>query len=128
MLCVHESALDKQNVKVGASDSNLPFSCNWCTKSFCSKRALDTHARKTHAVRTPFSKYVDGTGACPVCKSVFSTRLRVLAHLADARKRGRASQPCGPRLLEGSFHTISLAAQTELDLQDKLARRLTELA
>ena len=46
--------------------------CNEFHNMFASERALAAHAQKAHGYRTEWSKRVDDSGVCPVCKATFT--------------------------------------------------------
>ena len=61
--------------------------CSVCNKKFASERALAAHAQRAHGYRTEWSKRVDDSGVCPVCKATFHTRIRVLNHVRSSACR-----------------------------------------
>ena len=108
-LTYYESvSTDKATPAAGApgAGSVLPvrFYCPECTATgertcFGSSRALYSHRRMKHQVKCPTALVVDADARCLLCQVCFSTRLRAIAHLSDARQRG--SKPtCGSRCLE----------------------------
>ena len=62
--------------------------CSVCNKKFASERAFAAHAKKVQGYRTEWSKRVDGSGVCPVCKATFHTGIRVLNHVRSSACRG----------------------------------------
>ena len=60
------------------------FACNQCSRQFPSSKSLQTHRMKAHGVVTEWSRRIDASGICPVCCSVFHTRLRVLNHVRSS--------------------------------------------
>ena len=64
--------------------------------------------------------YASDSGVCPVCSSVFSTRLRLIGHLSEKRERhGRA--PCFPQVVPSMM--LEDSEVRRLDELDKVARR-----
>ena len=57
---------------------------NRAAKKFASERALAAHAQRVHGYRTEWSKRIDDSGVCPVCKATFHTRIRVLNHVRSS--------------------------------------------
>ena len=81
-----------------------------CCVSFPTEKALGAHARTKHGDRTPIKQYVDDTGVCPICKSFYRTRIRVIAHLSDRRR-----PMCRDLVLAGEVPLLdpNIAAQLE---------------
>ena len=79
-----ESALDDRAAmkRTVAATLSKACVCSVCNEKFASERALAAHAQRVHGYRTEWSKRVDGSGVCPVCKATFHTRIRVLNHSA----------------------------------------------
>ena len=124
-LVVHESVLDTHVGPLNAPEctSHGAHVCATCGKSFASKRARDMHGRKKHAERSPFASLIGDTCQCPICATTFSTRLRLLAHLAETRVRGKKSRPCGPQLLDRNPTQIPVHERDALNALDTTARR-----
>mmetsp|Transcript_15780 Transcript_15780/g.40697 ORF Transcript_15780/g.40697 Transcript_15780/m.40697 type:complete len:447 (+) Transcript_15780:64-1404(+) len=59
--------------------------------------------RFKHGVHNALTRYVDGSGVCPVCCTAFSTRTRLLSHVAERRLRGRATPTRGMILATGAI-------------------------
>jgi len=65
------------------------FTCSICVppqRSFATGKALKSHMRAKHGVLSDMRRFANGDGLCQCCASVFSTRLRPIAHLSDARR------------------------------------------
>ena len=115
----HESALDRsQQRKMLPKSSSFP--CVPCGLFFDSRRALEQHQRSVHGRRSSVKHWANSTGKCVVCGSVFSTRLRLVAHLTESRTR-YGKRPC--REFLHLFPPLSGEAVRELDLLDSKARR-----
>ena len=110
------SACDKH---LAENDSDLvhAFRCDLCVDcTFASERALKAHKRAKHQVRTEIRFFADEDGQCQCCRTAFSSRLRLVAHLSDARR---------PSCREWMFVHGSKLDETrvaELDELDKAAR------
>ena len=74
--------------------------------------------RIKHKVKAPIAAYVDGSGVCPACKTVFHTRIRCLAHLTDSRR-----PRCREVILSGSWPQLSQSMLEQLEEVDRNARR-----
>ena len=115
--CVHElsfvgSFLDR----VAIGDCDNPFRCEVCFLSFACSRALHMHCTKVHAKRSVFKYYAECDGVCPVCKSNYLTRLRLISHLSDPRRTKCSSQlHLCPKLSD--------ARVEELDQMDRSLKR-----
>ena len=112
--CCDRTAIKPSN---GTSPVQL-YSCTLCSPSRCfsSEKALASHRRATHSIKTEVRAYVDGS-ICPVCKVDFRQRVRVLQHLGDTRR------PCRQRLFDGNYPRISEEAMLRLDEVDRHYRR-----
>ena len=84
---------------------------------FDSQRALDSHARCKHGVRTDIRTYIGNTTVCPACNVKFSCRVGLVTHLSDKR---RPKCPAKVRLL---CQPISDEQLAQLDEADKLVSR-----
>eukprot|EP00959_Pyramimonas_sp_CCMP1952_P265213 5545981-Pyramimonas_sp.AAC.1 len=69
------------------------FACPGCANdgvvdppAFHSQKALLSHRRAKHSFRCDARFYIDSFGVRPVCKTVFSSRFRAIAHLSDPRR------------------------------------------
>eukprot|EP00973_Karenia_brevis_P028821 3974320-Karenia_brevis.AAC.1 len=118
-MCIFtESILDSS----GAHASTITCShvCALCSKpcpAFATAKALASHQRVVHGVRSPMRAFADAHGECPVCKSKYGTRLRLLAHLSDSRR-----PRCRNDLLSGQYPTLTDERIKELDAIDRVAR------
>ena len=56
-----------------------------CFATFATEKALLQHKRIRHGYKDKVTRYIDGSGTFPMCKTNFRTRLRVLAHVTDNR-------------------------------------------
>ena len=77
------------------------FSCAHCDDKFPSQKALQSHLRAKHKVRTSFDSFLPASGVCLVRRLQFSSRPRLLAHVGDARQRGKKSVKCKDVLKAG---------------------------
>ena len=81
-----ESSCDRVPASAeGAASRALSFHCPSCPCAFASQRALDSHARAKHGIRSPYRERVRSS-ACPCCCIDFRTRVRLLNHLGDKRR------------------------------------------
>ena len=93
-----ESAADPSVEIVGAGGSVLSaqicccFACvagdeeRSAAPQFKSLKALQSHQRVKHGIRSPMRFFASGSGVCPACHTNFRQRLRLLAHLCDSRR------------------------------------------
>ena len=86
-ICFVDSVAD---VRTEMPMSCKTFQCNMCPDDaplfFPTHRALKCHQRKAHGCRSSVKKYADADGVCICCGTVFSSRLRLVAHLTDRRR------------------------------------------
>eukprot|EP00973_Karenia_brevis_P096181 12431002-Karenia_brevis.AAC.1 len=102
------------------------YSCTLCPcrPVFKSAKALASHMRAKHKIRSPINKYIDSSGKCPVCGMKFSNRERVLAHVSERRIRNRAGRPnCRQKLLAGAFPILCPDALERATLETRVALR-----
>ena len=62
--------------------------------------------------------FAEADGLCPICKTCFNSRLRLLAHLSDTRR-----PKCRDKLLCGTATPLSQKRIAVLDELDKVTRR-----
>ena len=93
------------------------FPCASCEAKFGTQKALLSHMRSKHGVKTPMRFYAGADFCCQACKTVYSTRTRLLAHLTDSR-RSKCFSWC---LNNGT--PLSEQSVAELDDKDRLSRR-----
>jgi len=104
---------------------NYQYICHTCTPqedgtrpSFATSKALESHQRTKHKQLNIFRFYVNADGICPVCRTVFNSRIRCLAHLSDRRRTN-----CSSQIRAGCFRKLPEATVLLLDLADREARR-----
>jgi len=105
--------------------SSSAYVCNTCTAntdgtkpSFATQRALESHQRTKHKQRNDMRYYVEADGLCIVCKTMFNSRIRCLAHLLDRRRT-----KCSDQIRDGNFKRLPESTVVQLDLADREARR-----
>ena len=97
-----------------------PFSCHECDACFATARARDQHLRIRHHVRCLQWSYAGADATCPVCCTVFGSRLRLLSHLCDSR---RAACWEAMRASPARYPPLPQKKVAELDELDKVQRR-----
>ena len=112
-LSVPSMPIDHHRAKNNAYqvDHGQAFKCEQCKKdgkdtNFPSVKTLPCHMRKLHGERNVFRTFVDGNAICPVCRVGFETRMRAVAHLTEARCRGRANHTCRRAVEAGRFEPL----------------------
>ena len=63
----------------------LAHKCFKCTAAFASQRALASHTRAMHHVRSCMIQFLHAT-QCPACGTEFYSRIRLLAHLSHSAR------------------------------------------
>ena len=101
-----------------AHGAHVCLLCDTPQPAFCSPKALASHQRVKHGIRNPMRAFAEADGRCPVCRTLFHTRLRLLAHLSDERR-----PKCRDALMAGAVQPLSARRILELDALDKVARR-----
>ena len=109
-----ESALDNRAAmkRTVAATLSKACVCSVCDKKFASERALAADAQRVHGERTEWSKRVDDSGVCPVCKATFHTRIRVLNHVRSSACRNKVGDL--PELLEEIIERYRKADAAEI--------------
>jgi len=99
------------------------FPCPECKiAAFPSMKALKSHMRTKHRLRCPMRLYANSDTKCQSCETVYSSRLRLLAHLTDSRGPG-----CRDWCLQHGTK-ITIERMRSLDEFDAQARRKTHKA
>ena len=93
------------------------LACKPCA-TFSSEKALQSHIRAKHKVRSSIPLYINDTGLCPICKADFRSRIRVISHLSDVRR-----PKCRDRILAGEVPAIAELLFVQLQDRDKQLRK-----
>ena len=94
----------------------LLFTCDTCSDSFATSKALCSHRRAKHYHRLTIKDFLS-SAVCPCCKCDYRQRLRLIAHVSDSRRpkcRDWILQHCAP---------LSEAFKKKLDKEDTTLRR-----
>ena len=89
---------------------------------FKNERALGADKRVSHGVRNQMRFYADSDGICPSCQGNYLSRIRLIAHLSDKRRR-----ICQKHVLEFCAK-LSNERVAELDEQDSRLRSAAQKA
>jgi hypothetical protein len=84
------------------------FECEVCSRSFSSGRSLAAHKWSKHRLTSEFRKFVDDWSICPICKTDFHSRARLVKHLAERRQRAMSRK-------ESCCHAFLASNPTEVD-------------
>ena len=108
-----------------APPSAVTFQCELCTHApFASGKALAQHQRISHGQRTAVSMFVGDWRACPVCFTIFASRLHLVSHLADKRVRSKTrGTNCGMIFIARNPSCIDSAVLSSLFAAEKVARQ-----
>ena len=109
--------------------ADAKFSCKICAAAgqptcFTTSKALLSHERQKHRMRNPLRVYLGAACICPACKVQYSTRTRLLAHVSEKRRRGKAST-CHEALLSGMYDRLD---DNEVQKLDDIDRQLRSAA
>ena len=107
-----ESAVDNRAAMKSAATLSKACVCSVCNRKFASERALAARTQRVHGYRTEWSKRVDDSGVCPVCKATFHTRIRVLNHVRSSACRNKVGDP--PELPEEIIERYRRADAAEI--------------
>jgi len=118
----YESVLDRHVTPHAPVRAILTHKCDVCDLYFSTRKGLDQHKRRKHGVLSDMRFFARTDGVCLACKTVFSTRLRLLAHLTDRRR-----DYCRGYILANSSPLHASEVQA-LDHVDRAARRLAHRA
>ena len=92
--------------------------CAHCGKRFFSEKALAQHQRVVHGDRSFWRRFVGQNAQCPWCRTILSTRLRAIAHVADHRRNLACRRACA----EGLVKPLTERTAQKLDAADSAAR------
>jgi len=84
---------------------------------FDSQRALDSHSRTKHGVRSDIRTFIGATTVCPSCSVKFSSRVGLITHLSDKRR------PKCPTFVREHYAPIGQELLVHLDALDAALRR-----
>ena len=74
----------------GPEDSRVcAHGCSMCGMAFPTGKALAQHQRVRHALRNPVKAALGDTTVCPICRTDFVQRFRLVAHLSEQRQGRR---------------------------------------
>ena len=93
------------------------FVCDLCNASFPDSKALASHKRAKHNVRTNARLYAYSDALCRACGVKFCTRTRLIAHLTDSRRTKRL------RWVESNVKPLDDETARQLDLLDRQVRQ-----
>ena len=65
------------------------FSCSKCGRRFGSNKSLLQHMRVAHGVRKSVGELVGDWRRCPICSTVFGSRMALVQHLSETRLRSK---------------------------------------
>jgi hypothetical protein len=101
------------------------FTCKICPASgasFPTLKSLQAHMRSQHGVTNALKRFIDDSGVCPGCCTLFASRSRLLAHISERRNRGRSAISCNALLETGIFPEVSGDVIAACDATDRAAR------
>ena len=80
------SVVDTKHARQTTTICESIHECLSCNLFFASSRALKSHNRVVHGNKCNARSYIGSDFKCPVCRTVFGSRLRAIAHLSDQRR------------------------------------------
>jgi len=87
-----ESVSDTRSNSCSSNLSNNIHVCSQCPAlpdgtrpCWSTAKALESHMRSKHKCLSQYRCYVREDGRCPICGTVYNTRIRCLAHITDRR-------------------------------------------
>ncbi len=109
--------------EVAEAEDQDEFLCGLCVRVFASRGVCAMHRAKSHDVSTyAYLKQFVAGGVCPVCKTDFRVRPRVLQHLS------RVSAPCRLSVDAGMVPILEPEFASATDAADREGRRLARKA
>ena len=113
-----------QSVVCEASSAPPPHSCVPCGLVFSSPKGYNQHMRAKHKVRSCYNRYVGDWKACPMCHTVFHSRVHLVSHLAETRIRSKHRRTtCGTEFLDSNPQEIDPAVLERLNSTDRDAKK-----
>jgi len=121
-MIIQDMPLDSPVEKTELPAAAARFQCPSCPARFPTEKALASHQRAKHKLRSPFLAYLPKSGVCPICRMQFSSRPRLLAHAIETRRRGRRSILCSDLLRAGLASPLPPDEQEEANQADRIQR------
>lgn len=116
-----ESCLGRMATSLDAAGmvAHSQHQCLHCkpASSFPTEKALNQHMRMKHNYRDPVCEFFDGSGICPICRTNYHTRLRVLNHVCNTRRT-----KCRSAILSSDLPRVPLDKLLKLMACDRQAR------
>ena len=91
--------------------------------AFATQKALDQHRRIKHNLKSTVRFFANSDGVCPACKSFFSNRSRLIAHMSDQRR-----QRCRDAFSTGSIEKHTDEVVFRLDALDRASLKAARKA
>ena len=111
------SAEDARNTKGATSVSAMSpahdcqaFLCTDCGLVFPDHRRLSTHRWSKHGVKNDIRAYIGDISSCPVCKTQFHSRARLIKHLLERRVRAKS------RLASVSWRSLTAILHASIEI------------
>ena len=102
------------------------FECNLChtgAACFPTLKALQSQMRSQHKVSNALKRYIDDSGVCPACCTMFASRTRLLSHVSERRTRGWSPISCNALLNTGVLPEFDAEKLRACDEADRTSRR-----
>ena len=85
-VCFFDSFLDGASAPAKVDAKLAHFRCDPCSAVFPSERGLLQHCRIAHKRTLRIKSFIDDSGVCPICRTNFRERYRVVRHVSDRRR------------------------------------------
>lgn len=102
---------------------NSSHTCRICGCGYLSSKALQAHIRVKHSKISNVARFVGTSLKCCVCGLAFSTRPRLIAHLADKRRSGCRKITCHDVVSAGYVEQIREDELEQATMSDRKLRR-----
>ena len=112
------------------SSACMMYVCPKCVGvAFEDSKKLGMHMRVKHSMRSSFVSFVPDTSLCPICKTDFQSRLRLLTHLGEKRVRSKARGiSCQKAFMNSNPAPVDTCLLEELNARDAAARKVARQA
>jgi len=103
------------------------FECSECGKEFASGKQLATHKWKVHRIKSDIRPKIADISVCPVCRTDYHSRARLIKHLLEKRIRSKTrGYSCHQVFLQRSARMPEVPKETLAALEARDARMYKE--
>lgn len=111
---------DKRTTSRNANHSSPVLECGTCGEGFADQRRLATHQWAKHGTKSDIRTYVGDISLCPICKTDFVSRARLIKHLSERRARAKHRRTtCRQAFMSSVTYRVTDGILLKLESRDK---------